>query len=86
MSKNSTLNTRNLVITRLFLDFFKSEKFSGFLLIGCTALSLLLANSSWGEAYAHFWHHQFAGLTVELWINDGLMAVFFLLVGLEIER
>ena len=86
MSKNSTLNTRNLVITRLFLDFFKSEKFSGFLLIGCTALSLLLANSSWGEAYAHFWHHPFAGLTVELWINDGLMAVFFLLVGLEIER
>ena len=86
MSKNSTLNTRNLVITRLFLDFFKSEKFSGFLLIGCTAVSLLLANSSWGEAYAHFWHHPFAGLTVELWINDGLMAVFFLLVGLEIER
>lgn len=86
MSKNSTLNTRNLVITRLFLDFFKSEKFSGFLLIGCTAVSLLLANSSWGEAYAHFWHHPFAGLTVELWVNDGLMAVFFLLVGLEIER
>ncbi|MFM8255945.1 MAG: Na+/H+ antiporter NhaA [Bacteroidota bacterium] len=86
MSKNSTVTTRNLVITRLFLDFFKSEKFSGFLLIGCTAVSLLLANSSWGDAYAHFWHHPFAGLTVELWINDGLMAVFFLLVGLEIER
>ena len=86
MSQNSSLNSRNLVITRLFLDFFKSEKFSGFLLIGCTAVSLLLANSSWGEAYAHFWHLPFAGLTVELWINDGLMAVFFLLVGLEIER
>ncbi len=70
----------------LFLDFFKSEKFSGFLLIGCTALSLLVANSSWGENYAHFWHYPFAGLTVELWINDGLMAIFFLLVGLEIER
>jgi NhaA family Na+:H+ antiporter len=68
------------------LDFFKSEKFSGFLLIGCTALSLLVANSSWGENYAHFWHYPFAGLTVELWINDGLMAIFFLLVGLEIER
>jgi len=86
MSKNSTVTTRNLVITRLFLDFFKSEKFSGFLLIGCTGLSLLLANSSWGDAYAHFWHQPLAGLTVELWINDGLMAVFFLLVGLEIER
>lgn len=86
MSGTQSSNSRNLVFTRLFLDFFKSEKFSGFLLIGCTALSLLVANSSWGENYAHFWHHPFAGLTVELWINDGLMAVFFLLVGLEIER
>lgn len=86
MSGTQSSNSRNLVFTRLFLDFFKSEKFSGFLLIGCTALSLLVANSSWGENYAHFWHHPFAGLTVELWINDGLMAIFFLLVGLEIER
>lgn len=86
MSGTQSSNSRNLVFTRLFLDFFNSEKFSGFLLIGCTALSLLVANSSWGESYAHFWHYPFAGLTVELWINDGLMAVFFLLVGLEIER
>lgn len=86
MSGTQSSNSRNLVFTRLFLDFFKSEKFSGFLLIGCTALSLLVANSSWGESYAHFWHYPFAGLTVELWINDGLMAIFFLLVGLEIER
>lgn len=86
MSGTQSSNSRNLVFTRLFLDFFKSEKFSGFLLIGCTALSLLVANSSWGENYAHFWHYPFAGLTVELWINDGLMAIFFLLVGLEIER
>ena len=86
MSGTQSSNSRNLVFTRLFLDFFKSEKFSGFLLIGCTALSLLVANSSWGENYALFWHYPFAGLTVELWINDGLMAIFFLLVGLEIER
>jgi len=86
MSVTQSSTSRNLVFTRLFLDFFKSEKFSGFLLIGCTALSLLVANSSWGENYAHFWHYPFAGLTVELWINDGLMAIFFLLVGLEIER
>jgi len=86
MSGTQSSNSRNLVFTRLFLDFFKSEKFSGFLLIGCTALSLLVANSSSGENYAHFWHRPFAGLTIELWINDGLMAVFFLLVGLEIER
>lgn len=86
MSGTQSSNFRNQVFTRLFLDFFKSEQFSGFLLIGCTAVSLLLANSSWGEVYAHFWHLPFAGLTVELWINDGLMAIFFLLVGLEIER
>jgi len=86
MSGTQSSNSRNLVFTRLFLDFFISEKFSGFLLIGCTALSLLVANSSWGENYANFWHYPFAGLTVELWINDGLMAIFFLLVGLEIER
>ena len=60
----------------------------------CTIVSLAIANSSWGEAYTHFWHQKadlsFAGLnlnlSVEQWINDGLMTVFFLLVGLEIER
>lgn len=63
-------------------------------MIGCTVLSLLIANSGWGERYIHFWHSyvdlSFAGLelnySIEHWINDGLMAVFFLLVGLEIER
>jgi len=65
MSKNPSVTTHNLVITGLFLDFFKSEKFSGFLLIGCTGLSLLLANFSWGDDYAHFWHQPLADLTVE---------------------
>jgi NhaA family Na+:H+ antiporter len=74
------------VLSRVFLDFFHSEKASGFILIGCTLLSLGLANSHWGPAYLHFWHTNLGGLTVEQWINDGLMAVFFLLVGLEIER
>ncbi|NBR37014.1 MAG: Na+/H+ antiporter NhaA [Chitinophagales bacterium] len=74
------------VLSRVFLDFFRSEKASGFILIGCTLLSLGIANSSWGAAYLHFWHTSLGGLTVEQWINDGLMAVFFLLVGLEIER
>lgn len=78
----------------LFLEFFASEKAGGIVLLGCTVVSMLLANSSWGAAYAAFWHHplnlSFAGLqlnhSIEHWINDGLMAVFFLLVGLEIER
>ena len=75
-----------MVFTRLFLDFFRSEKFSGFLLIGCTVLSLVIANSSVGETYLNFWNQQLGPLSVSHWINDGLMAIFFLLVGLEIER
>ncbi len=70
----------------LFNDFFHSEKSSGIVLIGCTLLSLLLANSAWGETYLHFWETPIGPYTVEFWINDGLMAIFFLLVGLEIER
>ena len=73
-------------LSRIFLDFFRSEKAAGFILIGCTFLSLVIANSSWGTDYNHFWHSQLAGLSVELWVNDGLMAIFFLMVGLEIER
>jgi NhaA family Na+:H+ antiporter len=74
------------VLSRVFLDFFSSEKASGFILIGCTLLSIGLANSAWGGTDLHFWQPNYSGLTVEQWINDGLMAIFFLLVGLEIER
>jgi len=70
----------------LFTDFFQSEKSSGILLIGCTILSLFLANSAWGAAYHHLWETRIGPYSLEFWINDGLMAVFFLLVGLEIER
>ena len=48
--------------------------------------SLFLANSSFSEGYTHIWHIEIAGMSVEHIINDALMAVFFLLVGLEIER
>lgn len=81
-------------LTKLFRDFFNSERIGGLLLLFCTALSLIIANSTWGETYLHFWHQKldlsFAGLklnlSIEHWINDGLMTIFFLLVGLEIER
>ena len=76
----------SFVLTRLFNEFFRSEKFSGVLLILCTAFSLLMANASWGENYIAFWHQPLGELSLSHWINDGLMAVFFLLVGLEIER
>jgi Na+:H+ antiporter, NhaA family len=76
----------------LFKGFFQSERASGFVLIGCTFISLFIANSSVGEDYVHLWHNHlnlsFLGLdySYEHWVNDGLMAIFFLLVGLEIER
>lgn len=73
-------------LSTLFTEFFQSEKAGGFILIGCTVLSMLIANSAWGSSYIHFWHEKLGGLSIEHWINDGLMAVFFLLVGLEIER
>ena len=74
------------MLTSLFKDFFNSEKTSGFLLIGCTVVSMLLANSGIGDAYTGFWETQFNGHSITHWINDGLMAIFFLLVGLELER
>lgn len=72
--------------TKLFKDFFESEKAGGLVLIACTAISLVLANSVFSSGYLHFWHTNFAGQPVEYWINDGLMTIFFLLIGLELER
>jgi NhaA family Na+:H+ antiporter len=73
-------------LTRLFNEFFNSEKAGGIILILCTIFSLALANSPVSESYIHFWHYELGGKSVEYWINDGLMTVFFLLIGLELER
>ena len=73
-------------LSNLFKDFFNSEKTGGFLLIACTLISLFVSNSSAGNAYVHFWHIDINGHTISHWINDGLMAIFFLLIGLELER
>jgi NhaA family Na+:H+ antiporter len=73
-------------LSTTFVRFFDSEKASGVLLIGCTVISLVLANSSFSTSYLHLWERQVGGLRVEEWINDGLMALFFLLIGLELER
>lgn len=72
-------------ISRLLKDFLDSEKAGGFILIACTVLSLLLANSL-GESYQGLWHYPIAEHSIEHWINDGLMTIFFLLIGLELER
>lgn len=73
-------------LTETFIRFFESEKSGGMLLLVCTALSLTLANSALGAQYVHFWKTEWLGLSLEHWINDGLMAIFFLMIGLELER
>lgn len=73
-------------LSKTFTDFFDSEKAGGIVLIICTIVSLLITNSPIGENYLHFWHADLLGLSIEHWVNDGLMAIFFLLIGLELER
>lgn len=73
-------------ITKLYKEFFESEKAGGLILIACTVVSLIIANSDFGAGYHHLWQTVFAGHSIEHWINDGLMTVFFLLIGLELER
>jgi Na+:H+ antiporter, NhaA family len=73
-------------LSQAFREFIQSGKASGLLLILCTIASLVLANSPLGDGYVHFWHLNVAGLSLAHWINDGLMAIFFLLIGLELER
>lgn len=75
-----------------FKRFFKSSQSSGILLIFCVALALIIANSSLGSGFQSLLDSKigFENLHLEypvsIWINDGLMAIFFLLVGLEIKR
>ncbi len=72
--------------TKLFNEFFHSEKSGGIILIVCTVASLLLANSGMQSAYLGIWDYPVADHNVAHWIDDGLMVIFFLLVGLELER
>jgi len=74
--------------------FLSSEAAGGILLMAAAALAMIFANSPIAESYSHFLHlvigpeltPKLGPMTVHLWINDGLMAIFFLLVGLEIKR
>jgi Na+:H+ antiporter, NhaA family len=81
-------------IVRPFQDFANKQSSGGILLIIAAAVALIWANSPWGESYAALWHTKLTvgvgdfSISKDLthWINDGLMAVFFLVVGLEIKR
>lgn len=74
-----------MILTQLFKDFFKSEKSGGIILICCTVASLVLTHI-FSNQYSDIWNLPIAGHTLVQWINDGLMAIFFLLIGLELER
>ena len=77
---------QNKALSLSFARFFEFEKAGGMVLVACAVLAIALANSPLGGAYLGFWHVSVAGLTIEQWVNEALMAVFFLLVGLELER
>ena len=88
--KHSRLTT----LLRPVHAFLAAELAGGVLLIASAVAALVWANSPWGQSYHDFWHTKLsigaAGLThamsLEHWVNDGLMVFFFLLVGLEIKR
>lgn len=77
-----------------FEQFLRRTTAGGIILMGTTVLTLLIANSPWGSAFHHFWEQQVKiafgpwqlQQSLHHWINDGLMALFFLLVGLELKR
>ena len=77
-----------------FQRFFRTETLGGLVLLLFAVAALILANSKWGPLYSSVWETRLSlgtgdgGITLTLreWINDGLMAIFFLLVGLEIKR
>ena len=97
MARKASIQTDNRPIDRIlspFQEFFQQEASSGILLMIATILSLVWANSPWAESYFALWHTNVTfsfgsfGISKDLlhWINDGLMAVFFFVVGLEIKR
>ena len=89
--------TRRRRLARLitpFQEFLHQEASSGLILLACTLIALIWANSPWGHSYVELWERKIAigvapaklSLSLAHWINDGLMAIFFFVVGLEIKR
>ena len=98
MTKKPSLeNVRSAPVDRVlrpFHEFAKIEASAGILLVACAVIALVWANSAWADLYHHLWETPvtigFGGYqlskSLEFWINDGLMAIFFFVVGLEIKR
>ena len=81
-------------LMRPFERFLKTQASGGILLLCAAIVAMVWANSPWRDAYHHLWHHTIAiriddfelSGTLHHWINDGLMAMFFFVVGLELKR
>ncbi|MEC7307486.1 MULTISPECIES: Na+/H+ antiporter NhaA [Vibrio] len=73
-------------MTDVIRDFFKLESAGGIILVIAAAIAMFVANSPLNEMYQGVLHSYVLGMSVSHWINDGLMAVFFLLIGLEVKR
>jgi hypothetical protein len=92
--KNLTLKLHPKRVSTLFETFLKDESIGGKLILVAALLSLIVVNSPLRDEFDHFWHTTFSlgigswGLALDLrhWVNEGLMAFFFLVVGLEIKR
>jgi NhaA family Na+:H+ antiporter len=80
------LSAISLRARRALADFLKDEAAGGYVLMVAAALALIVANSPLASAYFEALHVYLGPMSVQHWINDGLMALFFLLVGLEIKR
>ncbi len=73
-------------MTKIWKEFFESEKAGGVVILIAAAAALIIANSAAASQYFAFLHAKTLGLSVEHWVNDGLMAIFFFLIGLELKR
>lgn len=73
-------------MTDAIRKFLKLESAGGIILIIAAAIAMIIANSPLQSVYSGTLHSYVAGLSVEHWINDGLMAIFFMLIGLEVKR
>jgi NhaA family Na+:H+ antiporter len=81
-------------LAKPFADFLRIESASGLLLAGCAVFALVVANSPWAEGWLGFWETHltvsFAGVLLDYplwyWVNDGLMTIFFFVIGLEMKR
>lgn len=94
MKPNITLTPVDKYILKPVNHFISQSSTGGIVLFIAAVIAIFFANSPWAEAYSNIWHHKFGvsfgdlelKMTLHHWINDGLMAIFFFVVGLELKR